>query len=199
MNKQEFLKELKLGLSGLSAEDIEERLGFYSEMIDDRTEDGLSEEDAILEIGNVNEIVGQIIAETPIIKLVKEKVKPKRRLSFLEIVLLVLGSPLWVSIVLSVFAVIISVYVSLWSVVISIWATFVSLIGMAIGGIVWGSFTIFTGNTPIAVAVIGLGIFCLGLSVFAFLLSKAATKGMVLLTKLTVLGIKNALIKKEAA
>lgn len=199
MNKQEFLSELKLGLSGLPTEDIEERLGFYSEMIDDRTEDGLSEEDAVLEIGNVKEIIGQIIAETPITKLVKEKVKQKRKPSVLEVVLLVLGSPLWVAIVLSVFAVIISVYVSLWSVVISIWAIFVSLLGVAIGGIVWGSFTILKGNALTAVAVIGLGIFCLGLSVFVLLLSKAATKGMVLLTKLTVLGIKNALIKKGAA
>ncbi len=43
MNKQAFLTQLRKGLSGLPQEDIEERLAFYSEMIDDRIEEGLSE------------------------------------------------------------------------------------------------------------------------------------------------------------
>lgn len=47
MNKQEFLVKLRKGLSGLPKEDIEERLTFYSEMIDDRMEEGLSEEEAV--------------------------------------------------------------------------------------------------------------------------------------------------------
>ena len=36
MNKQEFLTQLRQGLSGLPQDDIEKRLTFYSEMIDDR-------------------------------------------------------------------------------------------------------------------------------------------------------------------
>ena len=39
MTKQEFLAELRRGLSGLPQNDIEERLNFYSEMIDDRMEE----------------------------------------------------------------------------------------------------------------------------------------------------------------
>ena len=45
MNKQEFFEQLRKGLSGLPKDDIEERLTFYKEMIEDRIEDGLSEED----------------------------------------------------------------------------------------------------------------------------------------------------------
>ena len=44
MHKQEFLDGLRARLRGLPEADIAERLAFYSEMIDDRTEDGLSEE-----------------------------------------------------------------------------------------------------------------------------------------------------------
>ena len=33
MNKQEFLTELRKGLSGLPQNDIEERLAFYGEML----------------------------------------------------------------------------------------------------------------------------------------------------------------------
>ena len=47
MNKQEFLAQLRKGLSGLPKEDIDERLTFYSEMIDDRMEDGIPEETAV--------------------------------------------------------------------------------------------------------------------------------------------------------
>ena len=73
MNKQEFLTRLRKGLSGLPQEDIEERLTFYSEMIDDRIEEGLSEEEAVAAIGSPDEIAEQIIGEIPIKKIVKEK------------------------------------------------------------------------------------------------------------------------------
>ena len=38
MNKSEFLEELRKGLAGLPKDDVEERLTFYGEMIDDRIE-----------------------------------------------------------------------------------------------------------------------------------------------------------------
>ena len=57
MNKQEFVERLRKGLSGLPQDDIEERLTFYSEMIDDRMEEGLSEEEAVGEIGSVDDAV----------------------------------------------------------------------------------------------------------------------------------------------
>ena len=47
MNKIEFMQKLKDGLAGLSPKDREEQLNFYSEMIDDRIEEGLSEEEAV--------------------------------------------------------------------------------------------------------------------------------------------------------
>ena len=56
MNKQEFLSLLKQKLSKLPKQEIKERITFYSEMIDDRVEEGLSEEEAVLEIGNIDEI-----------------------------------------------------------------------------------------------------------------------------------------------
>ena len=76
MSKQEFLVQLRKGLSGLPQDDIEERLTFYSEMIDDRMEEGLSEEDAVYEIGDIDELISQIVADIPLTKLVKEKISP---------------------------------------------------------------------------------------------------------------------------
>ena len=60
MTKQEFLAKLEILLSGLTEEEISERIGFYSEMIDDRIEEGLSEEEAVSLIGSVEEVAAQI-------------------------------------------------------------------------------------------------------------------------------------------
>ena len=47
MTKQEFSDKLKKLLSSLTEEEISERIGFYLEMIDDRIEEGLSEDEAV--------------------------------------------------------------------------------------------------------------------------------------------------------
>ena len=56
MTKLEFLESLEKGLSGLPKNDIDERIAFYSEIIDDRIEEGLSEEDAVSKIGMLSRI-----------------------------------------------------------------------------------------------------------------------------------------------
>ena len=61
-------------------------------MLDDQMEEGLSEEEAVAAVGPVDEIVRQIIADTPLAKLAKERMRPRRQLKAWEIVLLVLGS-----------------------------------------------------------------------------------------------------------
>ena len=77
MNKKEFLDELRVGLAGLPESDLEERLNFYEEMIDDRIDEGLTEEEAIAGLGTVEQIIDQIAEETPLSKLVKKKIKKR--------------------------------------------------------------------------------------------------------------------------
>lgn len=198
MSKQEFLVQLRKGLSGFPQGDIEERVTFYSEMIDDRIEEGITEEEAVAAIGRVDEIVKQVIAETPLAKIAKERIKSKRRSRAGEIVLLVLGSPIWLSLLIAAFAVILSLYASLWSVVISLWAVFGLLIGCAFGGVVAGVVFACSGNAPSGIALLAAGIVCAGLSIFMFYGCKAATKGILLLTKKMALGIKTLFVGKEA-
>ena len=119
MTKNEFLGALRLRLSGLSESDIEEHISFYSEMIEDRIEDGASEEDAVCGIGSVEDIAAQIIADIPLTKIAKERIKPKRRLRAWEIVLLAVGSPIWLSLGIAAAAVILALYVVIWALIIS--------------------------------------------------------------------------------
>ncbi len=199
MSKQEFLVQLRKGLSGLPQDDIEERLTFYSEMIDDRMEEGFSAEEAVSAVGSVDEIVAQVVADIPLTKFAKERIKSKRRLNAGEIVLLALGSPIWLSLGVAVFAVILSLYISLLSVIISLWAVFASLAACSVGGVLACVIFIVGGNDASGIAMLAAGIVCAGLSIFMFYGCKIATMGVLMFTKKIAIWIKNCFIKKEAA
>ena len=199
MNKQEFLTQLHRELSGLPQDDLEERLTFYREMIDDRMEDGLSEEDAVAAVGSVEEIVSQIVSDTPFVKIAKERIRSGRHPGVWEIVLLILGSPLWISLLAAAFAVVLAVYVSLLAVIICLWAVFASFVGCAVGCILAGIIFICRGTALSGIAAIGAGIACAGLSIFMFYGCKAATKGLFVLTKRGAVWTKNRILRKEAA
>lgn len=199
MRKQEFLMQLRNGLSGLPQGDLEERLTFYSEMIEDRKEEGLSEEEAVSAVGPVAEIAAQIVADTPLTKIAKERIRPKRRLSAVEIILLALGSPIWLSLAIAAVSVILSLYISLWAVVISLWAVFASLAACSIAGVF--ACIVFTAgsNGASSLAMLAAGIVCAGLSIFIFYGCKTATDFTLILTKKMAIWIKHCFIKKEAA
>ena len=197
MIKQEFVEEMRSRLSGLPAQDVEERLNFYIEMIDDRIEEGYTEEEAVSAIGSVDEIASQIVADIPLPRNAKEKIRPKRRLKAWEIILLVLGSPVWIPLLIAAFVVLISVYIVLWSLIVSIWAVFASLVACAFGGIVAGIAFAFSGNGLVGIALSAASFVCAGLSIFLFFACHAATKGIILLTKKIALSIKRCFVKKE--
>ena len=199
MTKLNFILALNDKLSDLPKQEVEERLNFYAEMIEDRMEDGLSEEEAVAAVGTVDEIAEHIIKDIPLTKIAIEKIKPKRRLKTWEIVLLIAGAPLWIPLTIAFFAVILALYVSLWSIIISLWAVFASVVSCALGGIVAGAGIVFTPNKMAGIALLGAGIVCAGLSILLFLGCKAATDGVIILTKKIVFFIKNRLTKKEEA
>jgi len=63
MRKEEFLTALRAGLTGLLPEGVEKLLEFCSEMIDDRMEDGLTEEEAVAAAGSLDELIQQAKTE----------------------------------------------------------------------------------------------------------------------------------------
>jgi len=197
MDKQEFLAKLRKALFGLPQDDIEERLTFYSEMIDDRMEEGLSEEEAVSAAGSVNEIAVQAVSDIPFAKIAKERIKPKRHLKTWEIVILALSSPIWFSLGIAAASVIFALYVSFWAVIVSLWAVFASLAAYTIFSVpVY--FICSTGSSGASsLAVISAGIVCAGLSIFMFFGCRESTKVILRLTKKITIMIKNCFIKKE--
>lgn len=185
MKRNEFLNQLRARLWAMPEADKQRSVDYYSEMIDDRMEDGLSEEEAVAAIGDLDEIVEQILHETPRppATVHNGQKQQKRGLEPWMIVLLVLGSPLWIPLVVSAVSVVFSIYVSLWSVVISLYAVFIALAASAAGCVV-GSFFIIGRFAEVMVAW-GAAALCAGLSILFLLLANLAAKGLVKLTKLT--------------
>lgn len=176
MNKQEFLEQLRNDLTGLSQSDVEGRLAFYSEMIDACIEEE------------------------------KRKVKQRRQMGAWGIALIVLGSPLWLPLLIAGGAALFSLYVSLWAVIISLWAVIVSLwsvfgalVVCAFGGLTGGIFLACTGHVPTGLVFVSAGIVCSGLLIFAFYGCKVATKGIFLLSKTVVIWTPKCFMKKEEA
>ena len=199
MLKQDFFNALAQKLSILPYNELEERIGFYREMIDDRIEEGLSEEEAVAQMGSVDEVAEQILADIPLLKLTKNKLQSNRHMRAWEIVLLAVGSPIWLALLISAFAIIISLYAVLWSLVASVWAVFGAFGGCSLGGIAAGVLSIVHGEILIGIAFFGVSLVLAGLGIFIFFGCMAATKGTVTLTKKIVLGIKKCFVRKENA
>lgn len=190
MNKQDFLCALRIRLSGLPQDDVERSLEFYSEAIDDRTENGLEEEEAVNDLGSIDEIVKQLLSQTPLPKLIRAKVTPSRSLKGWEIVLLVLGSPLWLPLILAAAATGLAVYAAIWSVMIAVYAV---VLAFALSGIV----LLINGLGQLMFA--GLGLTLIGLSVLLFFAANEIAKGIICLSRKYVLKMKSLFIKGEEA
>lgn len=199
MNKEEFLAALRSGLRGLPQEDIDERLAFYEEMINDRIEDGVSEEEAVAGIGSVDDVISQILADVPVGVLVKEKMKNKRRIKGWEIVLLVLGFPLWFPLVISGAAVALALYIVVWALVIALWAIELAFAVSVTAGIIMAVVYFAEGYVISGVAMVGATICCAGFAILMFLGALYASKGVVKLTGKAMMGLKRKLVGKEAA
>ena len=176
MTKNEFLLALGEKISVLPQDDVKERLHFYTEMIDDRMEEGLSEEEAVAAVGSVEEIAVQLIAEASCVKADEKKEPKKKRMGAMEIILLVLGSPIWLSLLIAAFAIGLALLVCSCAVIISLWTVFVAVAVCALCGVAAGIALAVCGSRAVGLALLGVGIVLSGLSIFLYYGCKLATK-----------------------
>ena len=188
MNKKEFMDALYANLSEVSDKELDERISFYSEMIDDLVEEGYSEEEAVRKIGSAKEISEAIASEFPLTK--QKTAKGSSEFSAKQLLIASLGSPLWIPLLIAAFAVLLSLFVSMWSVLIAFWAAEVSLLAGAVGSVVCAVVLPFLNKGLAALLFLSCAAICAGLAIFCFYGCKAATRGTVFLTKKFVLLIK---------
>lgn len=197
MNKTEFMTELSQRLSGLNNEDIKKSLAYYNEIIEDCKEDGMSEEEAVASLGDIDEIATQIVMDTPITKLVKEKVKGTRTLRTWEIILIVLGSPIWLSLGIAFFAVVFSLYISIWSIVFSLFVTVFALFVSVFAFLIAAVWLLFKAAFVQSAIFFGVALVIAGVTILMYLGTYYTAKGIVILTKNIFKAIKKSFVKKE--
>ena len=111
MNKAEFLALLDRRLAALPESDRKRSVNYFSEIIDDRMEEGESEEEAVAGLENLDDIVERILGEATHVNegaktsgAAADATLPKKAQRFplwLTILLLVLGSPIWLPLFLT--------------------------------------------------------------------------------------------------
>ncbi len=199
MSRDAFIGELRHRMAGLPQEAVERTVEYYSELIADSMEDGVSEEEAVSRLGSLDEIVSSVVKETPFTQIVQTRVqeRKKRGASGWVIALLILGAPLWLPLLIAVLAVLFALFVSLWAVVIALWAAVGAIILTAGVAIVAGVVELVRVHLPLGLVLLGGGLACLGLCALLFLLMKLITVGTVKLCKWIWTGIKSLFVGKS--
>lgn len=196
MTKEVFLRELESRLHQLPADEINRQKAYYEELLADMMEDGISEEDAVAKLGDLSEIVNEILRDTPLPTLVKTRLRPKHGWTVAAITVAILGSPIWVSLLFALVCTIGAMILAFFSIIL---ALFLSVIALALAGVmvIIHGFGLFAANAGLAVFSIGAGFIMLGLVCLSFLAAKYASIGLYRGGRWLVRAAKGLLIKKE--
>lgn len=177
MNKREYLNRLGELLACLPKADIEEARSFYEEAIDDRVADGMSEEEAIAAIGTPGAAAEAILDALPAVPRVVAKTR--RRSSALLWALVILGSPLWFSLLIAFAAVVLGVYICIWAMVFCLWvipAACVVSLPLVLVFMKWG---LEVGHLSFVVAYLGVGLVLVGASILLFMVASKMSRQLV--------------------
>ena len=168
MTKQLFLNELSAALHGLPREERYRTLRYYDELIDDRMEDGQSEEEAVSGLGEPEQVAREILGEEE-----APASTGKGRKVWL-IVLLALGFHLWVSMLLAAVIVLLCVYLCLFLPAFVLGVLALASLAGAVVGVAGKPLPILdvcllTGGLPAGLFQLGLSVALLGLAVLSAL------------------------------
>ncbi|MHB1154453.1 MAG: DUF1700 domain-containing protein [Eubacteriales bacterium] len=200
MNKQDFLSGLSAKLASLPKHEIEKSISYYEEIIDDRIEDNMSEEDAVAALGDLETIANNIMYDMSIPALMKAKVsesKNKASNKTVWLVLVILGFPLWFPLLMTFPIVFLSLYFSVWAIIVSLYAVVFSLGLACIAGLGAGFVSLFTGTLPSGIAALGIAL-CLG-AVTLFMIKPVylITLELIKFTAFVLRKIKSLFIEKR--
>lgn len=196
MTKPEFLDALRAELAGLPDEDISKSLEYYSEIIDDCMEDGQTEEDAVAALGAPDAVARQILMDTSLPRLVRARVKPRRTLEVWEIILIIVGAPVWLPLLLSAVVVLLTLYFVFWVMIAVLYIVDLSFVVCTLAGLIGGFAAVFNGQPAQAALFLGAGILLFGVAVLLFPVFNKIAAALVGVSRRFVLWIKSLFIGK---
>lgn len=128
MNKEQFIKAFRKKMRGMPREEIAKTVSYYEEMIADKIEGGMKEQEAVASLGNLDELSRS--ARGAESETAEKPPRTHETPAPWVIVLLVLGSPIWIGIGAGIFGILVGFWATLFSLVV---AFFVVMIGLLIG------------------------------------------------------------------
>lgn len=172
MTKQEFIKELCSLLQTIPQEERNAIIEYYLEMIADRMESGMTEEQAIQELGEIPAIAERHLGEyherqegSP---APAETVYIKKKKSAASIALIVFAavvtSPIWLGIGISLCAAALVLYITCWIFLAVLYLTAFSLVLACLYTLVSTGFVVVI-NWQLAVFQAGIALLCAGIGI----------------------------------
>lgn len=193
MNKQEYLAQLRAALACLPEGEIEESVAFYTEMIDDRVADGLTEEEATAQLDDPKAAARAIIADLPVVP--RTVVRTKQRNRALYWTLVILGSPLWLTLLLAAGMLVLAGLLTIWCLILGLWLLAAGLLAggpLGIGVCLWA---LVVGQPAHGVFELGSGLLCFGLGLFCLHGAVAASKTLMQVSRQWIAKAKAPFVK----
>ena len=181
MQKVEFLALLRQRIAILPQHEIEQTVEYYSEMIDDYVESGHTTEQAIAQMGGLDNVAAQVLAgeQIPVYEAYGVQKRKKNGLLWLVI----LGFPVWLPLLITAFCLVLTAAIALltlamvtpWSLVVSFGASAIALFAAAPAVLVGEGLAALALTVGAALILAALCILC---TMAALRLSKLGGKGI---------------------
>ncbi len=169
MTKDEFLHRLNQALSSMKPVERARTVQYYREILEDRMEEGASEAEAVADL-DPEAIAADLLASGT------APVRPRR--SRFGTAMLVLGSPVWLPLLLAAGIVALALYIVVWALVVSMFAVVLALAVCLPAGIL--ALVIYLGSHFwTGLFLLGAGLVCGALAVALFLPCLAAARLLV--------------------
>lgn len=190
MTKNEFTKVLKGRINHLPKAERKKILQYYYEMISERMEDGMTEEEAINALGNIDELLSEY---TPVTKEERRGMK----LRPWHVIMLIIGAPLWIPLVAAMLCLVLVFYIIIWALVVVAYAVFAALAVSGFSCIAGAFFVLFSGGAPYFFGFMGLGAVLSGFAILWLLVCNLFAKAMAKVTAKTSKGIFRFFFKRR--
>lgn len=201
MNKREFLKALEKRLKNLPKKEIQKSLAFYSEIIDDRMEEGDSEAEAVKNLGTPDEVAREILSDASFSAIVRgsaERIRTKSGGNTLFVVLAIIGFPIWFPLLVTAAVLLFSGAIVLAALWISLFAVLAALLfSSSVGGVVGASVHFFAGETAAAVVLLGMSVTVFAATMLLAPLAKRALRFLWTTAGKWLKGIKKMFVNRR--
>ncbi|MBR3988402.1 MAG: DUF1700 domain-containing protein [Clostridia bacterium] len=190
MTKNEFTKVLKSKINHLPKSERRKILQYYYEMISERMEDGMTEAEAIDALGNIDELLSEYSPAPS---------EPRRgvRLRAWHIIMLIIGAPLWISLVAAMLCIMLAFYIIIWVLVICFYVVFAALAASGFALTMASFLSFFYGGAPYFFLLFGAGAFLSGLAIMWLIVCNLFAKAMAKVTGKSAKGIFRFFFKRR--